>query len=271
MKRIKMIWLSLFLMISMGLISQNDLLGTDFIVHRGDMIETPENTMAAFRIALSKGAKSCEIDVRTTKDNVLVLLHDATLQRTGGRDVPITELTWDECQKIEVGSWKDPKFKGEKIPSLDDTFAFMQKNKMYPLLDVKEIALEKKIIALLQKHRLSDQALFIAYSVEQSRRLKDLDQRVTPLIQTFPKKGESEDAFFNRVIKMLHDGNTNGLFTGKIRPELIQKFHKESVRVLFGTTHTRQQTDAIRHSGFDYIIVDDPDTIQEKTEITDQK
>lgn len=264
MKKIPRLLIPLILMIWLGMIGPTTVRGADFIVHRGDMIETPENTMAAFQTALSKGAQGCEIDVRTTKDNVLVLLHDATLKRTGGRDVLISDLTWDECQKVEVGSWKDPKFKGEKIPSLDDTLAFMQKNNMYPLLDVKETALEKKIIVLLQKHRLSDRALFIAYSVEQSQRLKDLDPRVTPMIQTFPKKGESEDAFFGRVMKMLHNGNTKGLFTGKIRSELMQKFHKESVRVLFGTTHNRQQTDDIRKAGFDYIIVDDPETIKEK-------
>ena len=236
---------------------------TDFIVHRGDMINAPENTMAAFQEAKRNGAAGCEIDVRITRDGVLVLSHDASLKRATGKDVRINDLTLAECRKFDVGSWRSSKYRDEKIPTLDEVLAFMQREKMYPLFDVKDTAAEKDIIALVQKYGLSDKTLFIAYSTEQSRRLKELDPKVTPMIQTFKKKNEMEDIFFERVVQMLKEGKTNGVFTGYVNKALLAKFHDRSIRVLVGSTTTQEKTDAVRNIGYDYIITDNPQFIQE--------
>lgn len=93
---------------------------TRFISHRGESMDAPENTMAAFRAAVERGADGFECDVYLTKDNQIVCLHDRTAKRTGGLDVKPSEATLAELQALDAGSWKGPQFKGERMPTLDE-------------------------------------------------------------------------------------------------------------------------------------------------------
>jgi glycerophosphoryl diester phosphodiesterase len=96
------------------------------IGHRGDSAHAPENTLAALQMAVDKGADGVEFDVRMSGDNVPVVIHDATLERTGGRQAMVAELTADELAKIDVGSWFNAKyerhansaFASETVPDL---------------------------------------------------------------------------------------------------------------------------------------------------------
>ncbi len=96
------------------------------IGHRGASAHAPENTLAAFRASLDGGADGIEFDVQLAKDGVPVVIHDATLRRTGLRPEGIAELTSKQLGKIDVGSWfnaKYPKranvgFSRETVPTL---------------------------------------------------------------------------------------------------------------------------------------------------------
>lgn len=96
------------------------------IGHRGASARAPENTLAAFRMAVEGGADGVEFDVQLTKDGVPVAIHDATLERTGSRPERVSDLTSREITTIGVGSWfnaKHPKlasamFETETIPTL---------------------------------------------------------------------------------------------------------------------------------------------------------
>jgi glycerophosphoryl diester phosphodiesterase len=96
---------------------------TRFISHRGESMRAPENTMAAFREAVEKGADGFECDVYLTRDNQIVCLHDGTAKRTGGLDVKPSQATLAELQALDAGSWKGPQFKGERMPTLDEALA----------------------------------------------------------------------------------------------------------------------------------------------------
>ncbi|MCA9437557.1 MAG: hypothetical protein KC978_17370 [Candidatus Omnitrophica bacterium] len=104
------------------------------IAHRGDSFHCPENTLASFRSAADKGADYVELDSRVTKDGVLVCNHDGSLEKKtnvaeilGSTDYTIESVTFEVTQKLDVGSWKGPKFKGEKIPTLEDALKTIQK------------------------------------------------------------------------------------------------------------------------------------------------
>lgn len=99
-----------------------------FQAHRGVSTENPENTMPAFIAAVRQGYEIIELDVSVTKDLKFVLLHDDTINRTG-RDkngdlipepVNIFDITYEEALKYDVGIWFSKKFKGTKIPLLED-------------------------------------------------------------------------------------------------------------------------------------------------------
>ena len=86
--------------------------------HRGDCRAAPENTLPAFRLAVEKGAHQIELDVRLSKDDRLVVMHDGTLDRTTDGSGPLAEQTFEELRKLDAGSWKDPKWAGVRIPTL---------------------------------------------------------------------------------------------------------------------------------------------------------
>ena len=80
------------------------------IGHRGASAHAPENTLAAFQMAIDAGADGIEFDVQLAKDGVPVVIHDATLFRTGLRPESIAELTSKQLAKIDIGSWFNAKY-----------------------------------------------------------------------------------------------------------------------------------------------------------------
>jgi len=88
------------------------------IAHRGASADAPENTLAAFRLAIEQGADGIEFDVRSTHDGVSVVIHDADLRRTGGSRLAVRETDLAALRTIDIGSWKGPAFTDERIPTL---------------------------------------------------------------------------------------------------------------------------------------------------------
>jgi len=91
----------------------------DVIAHRGYSGGAPENTLAAFALAIQKGARSIELDVQWTRDDVPVIAHDPTLGRTNNGKGRIADLDWADLEPLDAGSWFSPEFAGEKIPTLE--------------------------------------------------------------------------------------------------------------------------------------------------------
>lgn len=83
------------------------------IAHRGASAHAPENTMAAFQLALDQGADGIELDVMLTKDNRIAVIHDDTVNRTTNGSGRVRDMTLAELQALDAGE-------GEKIPSLDE-------------------------------------------------------------------------------------------------------------------------------------------------------
>lgn len=92
----------------------------DIVAHRGASYDAPENTMAATRLAWQQKADAVETDIYLGKDGKIIVFHDKTAKRTGGRDVPIADLTQAQARTLDAGSWKAPQFKGEKVPLLEE-------------------------------------------------------------------------------------------------------------------------------------------------------
>jgi glycerophosphoryl diester phosphodiesterase len=88
--------------------------------HRGSKYEAPENTLSAIRQAIADGADYAEIDVQTTADGAVVLLHDADLMRVASVPRRIWEIGLDELREIDVGSWFAPEFGDERIATLQE-------------------------------------------------------------------------------------------------------------------------------------------------------
>ena len=113
--------------------------------HRGVCAECPENTMPAFITAIEQGYDAIETDVMATKDNKLVLHHDRTINRTArradgsdvGASLPLSYLTYDELLEYDFGIGYHKKYKGTKLPLLEDLLALAKKHGVEVKIDAK--------------------------------------------------------------------------------------------------------------------------------------
>jgi len=93
---------------------------TRVVGHRGAAMRAPENTLAGFREAARLGAGWIELDVMLTRDDVPVVIHDETLDRTTDRHGPVDAIAWASLAAADAGSWFAPDFAGERVPRLGD-------------------------------------------------------------------------------------------------------------------------------------------------------
>jgi glycerophosphoryl diester phosphodiesterase len=88
------------------------------IAHRGASARAPENTLAALRLAAAEGARWVEFDVKLSRDNVCVLIHDELLGRTTDGRGEVAQYDLDELLALDAGSWFGKRYAGERIPTL---------------------------------------------------------------------------------------------------------------------------------------------------------
>jgi glycerophosphoryl diester phosphodiesterase len=142
------------------------------VAHRGHSIAFPENTMIAYRKAIELGVEMIECDVNITSDGKLVMMHDATLNRTTDGTGKVSSLTWDEIQRLDAGSKFNPEFAGTRIPSTEDTIIYYKEAGIASCFEVKgadgeeanRIALA--LLELFQKHNVLDTAFMSSYKHE---------------------------------------------------------------------------------------------------------
>lgn len=102
----------------------------EIIAHRGASHDAPENTVAAIRLAWEQKADLSEFDIYLTRDGHLAVLHDKDTKRTApGSALSVAKSTLAELRQLDVGKWKDPRFTGERIPTLAEMLAVVPPGK----------------------------------------------------------------------------------------------------------------------------------------------
>lgn len=140
--------------------------------HRGSSAYAPENTFMSFYLGVIQGADGIETDVQRTKDGILVLFHDMSLERCFGIDGAIADYTYDELKRLSVENNglfdKIPKFTDflEHFGWMDLTFA----------IEIKVPgSTEQEIVELIQKYNMSEKTYVTSESFEAIKRVKELD------------------------------------------------------------------------------------------------
>jgi glycerophosphoryl diester phosphodiesterase len=163
----------------------------EFEAHRGESHDAPENTMAAFKIAWER-ADAAELDVHLTKDGKLIVSHDADTGRvTGGKNkLIIKETTADELRKLDVGSWKDPKFAGEKLPLLDEVLPTIPAGKrLFIEVKIGPEAIPELVRCLDRAKKSPEQTAVIAFNIETAKAAK----KALPKIKVYWLANQKQD------------------------------------------------------------------------------
>jgi glycerophosphoryl diester phosphodiesterase len=109
---------------------------TQLIAHRGASAIAPENTLAAFQLAVREGAAGIEFDLQLTRDQVPVVIHDLSLNRTTNGQGKVGDYTLAELKQLDAGKWFDVEFTDEKIPTFQEVLDLLQATNLviYPEL-----------------------------------------------------------------------------------------------------------------------------------------
>lgn len=143
--------------------------------HRGggDIPGYPENCLESFEFLASKIPNMIECDIEITKDSVLMMMHDNTLDRTTTGKGKIIAQNWDEIKDVRL---KDNAgaLTTFKIPTLEDVIKW-GKNKVIYTLDVKRNTPYEKVVAMVKKLHAEDYCVIITYDVNQAKKVYELD------------------------------------------------------------------------------------------------
>ncbi|MBO2942557.1 glycerophosphodiester phosphodiesterase [Paenibacillus sp. F411] len=153
------------------------------VAHRGFSGKAPENTRAAFKLAMSVPyVKWLEIDVQLTRDGVPVVIHDFSVDRTTTGKGKVKDLTWREIRTMDAGIWKGSQFEGEQVPSLDEVLQ-MVKGRLKVNIELKTSGdmypgLEEKVLERVRAHQMLSEVVITSFEPKALLRAKELEPEV---------------------------------------------------------------------------------------------
>lgn len=218
--------------------------------HRGASAVAPENTLAAVQKALDSPADYIEVDVHQTLDAQLVLMHDATLNRTTTGEGDLSTVSLAQLKELDAGSWFHPAFKNERVPTLEEVLQLVQGRKKL-LIELKKgremrSQIGHRAVALIQKYAAREWCV----------------------IQSF------HDELLEQVWQHAYPVTTHKLIVGKVpllpvyfdtalRLGSFAKYHRVAAINVNQAFATRGFVNHVHHAGFQTFVwtVDDPAAI----------
>ncbi len=214
------------------------------IGHRGARAYEPENTIRSFKRALEIGVDAIEFDVRKTRDDQLVVIHDADVKRTTNGEGLVADLTLKQIKELLTE-------KDEKIPTLEEALDFLD-SKARILIELKEGGLEEEVLAVVQSRKLEKNVIITSFLEDALRKIRELNKNVetgliyakhkNPLKAALDLKAQYLVAFY----RFTHTAN-------------VQKAHENGLKVIVWTVNTPEEVAEYVKKGVDGIASDKPD------------
>ena len=232
------------------------------IAHRGARTRAPENTLAAFEAATRLGVDAIECDVRLCADGVAVVIHDDAVDRTTDGSGPVAGLGLRDLRRLDAGGWFAPEFRGERIPTLEETLAWARGRCSLNLelkaerREADPAALAGGVAAALRRTRFRDYLvissfapplLLAARAAMPTRRLGYLASRSVRGLARLHRR------------VALHSLHPHVRLASRRR---IERGHRLGLRVYFWTANDRGLIRRLTDLGCDGVMTDDPSLFQ---------
>lgn len=233
-------------------ILQDSLSGIKISSHRGNSYLAPENTLPAIEYAIDADSDYCEIDVRQTKDGVIVLLHDESLLRTAGIDKAIQSLLYEEITDLDVGSWFSLDYIRTSIPTLEEVL-IQCKGRIKLNIEVKAKHIDadfpEQLVALIDQYDYVYQCLISSTDYKVLQRIKELN----PEIKTGLIIAAAFGDFYNKeMVDFL------SIRSRYITRNVVENAHKVGKEVHAWTVNSPKEIERMKSLGVDCIITDNP-------------
>lgn len=248
------------------------------VAHRGASEDAPEHTTHAYDAALKQGADSIEVDVRLTRDGVLVCMHDETLERVAGLSVAVADITLDELRRVDLGSWfnrqhperAQPQFAASRVVTFAEQLERQLANapKVGLHVELKQPAayqgrMEELVVADLDEHGLLPATATLPILVESFdaaslRRVKQL----APSLRTGLIWVEAEAAIAAGRLPDWVDVSGANVFAVFLHPGHVPSAHAHGRQVHVWTADDPQEVRGLLDVGVDAIITNRPAAVR---------
>jgi glycerophosphoryl diester phosphodiesterase len=227
------------------------------IAHRGASGILPENTVAAFRAAIDAGAAMCELDVQTTRDGAVVVIHDDTVDRTTDGTGAVAEMTLAELQRLDAGAlFAGRTGAGEKIPTLDEVYAATAGHCDLNI-ELKESGCEAEVLAIMRRWNALGTSMISSFewnALEMARKLE-------PAVRMGVLGEKDLPAMLDKAAQL-------GAFAinprfDLVTPELCATAHERGLQVLVWTVDVPELMQLLIGYGVDGIMTNDPEKLCE--------
>ncbi|MHA8106941.1 glycerophosphodiester phosphodiesterase family protein [Aquirufa sp. 5-AUSEE-100C1] len=228
--------------------------------HRGNTGTAPENTLSTYKKALQLQVEFIEIDVRTTQDGELIILHDGSLERTTNGTGSVKNWLFADLKNLSAGK-SAPGYENERIPSLSEVCQLVRhwntwhRKKTYLYVDCKEVE-PSKLINVLQHYQLADSSCFYG----NDRFLSEL-KNAYPGARVMPSLRRQDQ--INLKIQDLHPYAFDADFNS-LTKEMVDESHTQGIRVfvdLLGPLDTVSNYRKAKSLGIDLIQTDKPQLV----------
>ncbi|MEH0155192.1 glycerophosphodiester phosphodiesterase family protein [Limibacter armeniacum] len=230
---------------------------TKIIAHRGFSGIAPENSLSAFEKAIEIGAEYFELDIHKTKDDSLVVIHDAAVDRTASENAKgkIAEMTYKELSAVNIGnpSKFGDQFKDEKIITLREALA-LAKGKIKVCIEIKVYGAEEEVIRTINELGVNDEVIIFSFYYPVLAKIRSLDKNI-PILYLI----SAADATTFDYANVIH---ANAIGVGSktnITKEFLAEAHQAGLEVWRWTVDEEEQMKELIGLGIDGLISNFPD------------
>jgi len=255
------------------------------IAHRGYSQFAPENTLPAFKLALEAGADMVELDYHHSKDGALVVIHDATLDRTtdatdrwGGKKISIAGKTATEIQSVDAGSWFKPKHAGTKIPLLTNVLDFVHAGGGVTLIEQKA-GEASACVKMLQERMLINQVVVQSFNWDYLKAFHELapEQVLGALgppktLADGTKPTDQEKALSAGWLDLIAPTGAKAVvWNDQVSKETVKLAHKRRLKVWVYTINEPERARQLLDMGVDGIITNNTSLIWRTVALHDRE
>jgi glycerophosphoryl diester phosphodiesterase len=233
--------------------------------HRGASYEAPGNTLAAFLLAAELGADGIELDVQLSRDGEIVVMHDSTLEATTNGHGPVSSQTLAELKRLDAGSWFDPAFARQQIPTLQEVVEAVGH---HLLLNIElktaqrlgDDGLAAAVVRLLEENHLLDRVVISSFNPFAVRRVRERN----PWIAVGLLYGPGMPFLLRRpwMRRFVHPDALHPHYTS-VHARYVAWAHKKGYRVHTWTVDEPKDMERLTQAGTDLIITNRPDLLRE--------
>ncbi len=237
------------------------------VAHRGASGHAPENTIAAFQLALDTNVDGIELDVHMALDGSIVVIHDSTVDRTTNGKGRVGKMTLEQLKSVDAGSWFNAAFpqkarsgyEGQRIPTLSEVMELVRgRARLYIEMkspDLYPDSLQPELLRIVRLHEMEHDVVFLSFNRRALRKMRHLDAGIPTALLISRLVGDPVKAAVSL-------GAGTAVSYKLLAPTLVRKIRSAGLGLITWTVDNSEDIARMIDAGVDAIITNYPDRMR---------